>query len=223
MAQIAYPETIRVVCTSTAWSERFINVWHIIRPALAGAPATEDKDAIAQAFVGFYMPTPAAPQTSIAVLRPTECKITKVTVQSLSELPYAPPYEAFFAQPGQGPGCLPLDLAAVCSLRTDAATRRGRGRVFIGPLIPSSSEAVSSTTPPQLTGAAMGHLRGAVATLDQKLRAIPDYPCRLGVLSKLDAVCRPVTKVVVDANYDVIRGRSDSLAYNNAQSTVLPI
>lgn len=215
MAQIPYPKTVRVTCHSKAWGEQIINVWHVLTPELDGEPQIPELTNIALCFNGFYATNSGSGQDNIASIRPSSASLVRVTAQSLHSVPYKPPLEYAAGAPGTGSAGLPLDLAIVASLRTDVGTRSGRGRVFLGPLdrqvcLESSTDSVA----PQVTAVAQGRVLLAVQDLDAELAKVPGYPCMLAVLSKKDGISRPVQRVVVDANFDVIRGRSDTLDYH---------
>lgn len=96
---------------------------------------------------------------------------------------------------------VPATFAAiVVGWRTASATRRGRGRTFIGPLRQNAWE--GEGTP---TAQALAYVRTAATTLVEDSRSANGWA--LGVLSTVDGQFREVTGNTVHDRFGVLRSR----------------
>lgn len=91
---------------------------------------------------------------------------------------------------------LPPEMAAVISLRTAERSRRGRGRLYMGPLT------ITAVDEGRISQSIVGVLH---AGADNLVNSAENGTW--GVLSRLDAVVRPITGGYVDDAWDVQRRR----------------
>lgn len=99
---------------------------------------------------------------------------------------------------------LPAANCLMVSWRTTLATRRGRGRTFIGPVVSSAAE--NNGTPEESNRSA---LQGAVDALVASSTGESEHATALGVWSPTDAVLRDFTDGNVPNRFGVLRSRRD--------------
>lgn len=100
-----------------------------------------------------------------------------------------------------GPDYAPPHLALCVALRTTAATRRGRGRVFLGPLTLSMCQGADGT----VDTTRLGTVRTAWAALIAD--SVTANGWGLSVWSNLDSVARDVVGATVKDRFAVMRSR----------------
>jgi len=103
--------------------------------------------------------------------------------------------------PGMGSAVIgPTLLTLVASWRTSSATRSGRGRTFIGPLVKTVQD-----TDGTVNGADLTIARDAVTDLVDDSRSANGWA--LGILSTKDGTFREVLQGVVHDRWGVLRSR----------------
>jgi hypothetical protein len=221
---VVYPNTARIVCHQSFYGEESVNVYHVHHTEALPLSDAECAE-LALAFSTLYTGTTAgtAPDRGWKDLRLPTMIFDKVSVYDLTIVPNPPPREFSYNVPGTGAYTkVPLDVAACVTLKTNVGTRRGRGRVFIGPLADAALETSTSGQPSQLTSATAGMtgIRNAFVDLNVRLAAGTLVPtARLGVLSVADAACRLVTAVKTDFYADTQRRRERKAPVDAAVTT----
>lgn len=205
------PNAIRVtVQQDLLGGEKSTNVWATDKSGL-GTPLTlaEGQD-IADAFASFYtaLSTAATPNRGIHDLRPDHATLSRITVHDLED---NVKFEYSYSSQGTGSECIPYQVAAVVSLISATASRKGRGRVYVGPWSAAAVEMdFVSGAAPQLEVAAQTALLNATADLEDRLAALVP-PRHLQMLSPTDNVVRQITTARVDTVLDTQRRRRSDI------------
>lgn len=115
---------------------------------------------------------------------------------------------------------LPTQCAAVASLRSDVAGRRGRGRCYT-PL--TGGSLVNN----QLSSANTSAISGAYKALINSLNAYTSPSNNVGslhvnVLSRADGTGHPVSSIVVNSRLDIQRPRADKVVANYTTIDTVP-
>lgn len=215
MPTVPYDRTIRVVCHASGLGEESTNVWHV-RANAEGILSIADATAIADAFNFFYTDDNVAP-VGIGTLRPTWSVFDRISVYDLDSVPNPPPVEFTYAEAGLAtPDDTPMDVAMCITLITAVGNRRGRGRIFLGPLA-NVINAATGTTPPEFSGTDRQVVRDAIQQLDLALQTNPvDRQYQLAVLSVADGVSRVLTSARIDARPDTQRRRDLNAPFSAA-------
>lgn len=202
---------VRVTCQlDLIGGEHSTNVWHTDKSGLPAALTLAEGQDIADAFSTFYsaLSSAAAPNRGIDDLLPQHATLSRITVHDLED---NVKFEYSYASSGGGSECLPYQVAAVVSLISATAGRKGRGRVYIGPLASGAAELnFSAGTAPQLEVAAQTALLNATDDLDARLAALVP-PRRLQMRSQSDNVIRQVVTARVDTVLDTQRRRRSDI------------
>jgi len=219
---VIYANTARVVCHQTFYGEEAVNVFHV-RHAEVSPLSAPEMTAIASNFVIFYnaLSSAAAPNRGINNLRHPRATLDMVRVYDLSVVPNPPPLEHPASSAGTAAETkVPIEVCATVTLVTAVGTRRGRGRVYLGPLGDGGMAISNATDAPRL---ALTSLYGpAFDDLNARLQAEPLLAnARLAVLSTADAVSREVLSVRTDARPDTQRRRDLSASFGPVTSTVI--
>lgn len=205
------PNAIRVTCRlDLLGGEVSTNVWATDKSGL-GTPLTlaEGQD-IADAYSTFYLglQAAAAPDRGINDLLPDHATLSRITVHDLEDNVR---FEYSYGGSGTQNEALPYQCAAVISLISAVAGRKGRGRVYVGPLGSAAAELdFVSGGPPQLEAAAVTGLLNAAVDLEARLAALVP-PRHVSMISGTDNVVRQVVTARVDSVIDTQRRRRSAI------------
>lgn len=208
--QVPILNTVRCTAHLTRGSEQLVNVWHVLYPG--GPPSSADMAAIRLAFQTFYG-GPIGAAVGIRGIRDwidASVNIERFTTQWIDEAPFADPEETMFNLPGTHAGdALPLQTALCLSFRTGVATRRARGRVYLGGFgIDANDE-----NAPEFARPSAAFLLDVQQAMDDLTNAIDDIGpgSNLAVASQLDGVARSITSVRIKNVWSTQRRRAESV------------
>jgi hypothetical protein len=223
MPTVPYTSVFRVVCHQSFMGEESVNVWHILGDNTTDLTLTTAQ-AISTAFSNFYGGSSlgVTPDRGIDQYRREDQVLDRISVYDLRTVPNDPPWEFTHNNPGTGGvGDTPMDTTMCITLRTPNGTRRGRGRIFVGPTKDALSTGVG--VPTAWSTAALAAHGNACVVLGRRLGALAAAPgpYLLAVLSVADGVGRPVTSVKIDPRPDTQRRRDLNLPFG--PSTVLAV
>lgn len=175
-----------------------MNIWHA-RVGDAWPTNKPGHENVVTALSNFY--------NQIKGLYPSGCTISfDGTAQEVgtAEPQYIDGLTSFTVAATGSSDSLPAANALLVSWRTSLATRRGRGRTFIGPVVVSAAE--NNGTPEESNRSA---LQGAVNALVAASTAPDSDAWAIGVWSPTDGVLRDITSGTVPNRFGVIRSRRD--------------
>lgn len=168
------------------------NVWHF---RTTGTPNTEP-DVLMGYIRTFYDAVKGTLAAGVTIRFPTEATV-------LDTPPTFFPLAALTDVAATGSGSLPPQDAIVVGWKTSNATRRGRGRTFLGPL--ASTGATDSDGSP--VAARITTIQNAANALVTSSTSFGNGA--IGVYSQLDNQLRDVTSARVRDVYAVLRSRRD--------------
>jgi hypothetical protein len=179
-----------------------------VSPLLA-ATAEELSDAVDVLYTGTS--AAATPNRGIRDSRPNDLRLVRIVVREI--LAGGTPgvfYEFSKDNLGTNAGdTLPLQLAAVATLRTATAGRSGRGRLFFGPF--TETLVAETLAHGQWVPSIPTDIANSLDDLDTRFEAIIPNAFSLAVWSRKDDVHRVVTSVRVDSKVDVLRRRANKV------------
>jgi len=205
------PDLARVACSgSLPGSERWVNVFHVIRETPTGAQFTSaEASTIASDFLTFY--------SAIDSVLSTEWDIDEIIVRDQQEIG-APAYNVTIT-PESGDvndADLPNQVALVVSWLTNLTGRRHRGRTYLAGFTETSSVQSSpfgagiDTTARTTIGTACGNLLAELSG--------DGFP--LVVFSRVATSAEEVTRARIGVTWDTQRRRRNKLG--EAYATFLP-
>lgn len=188
---------IDVLWTSTNWTG--VNVWHG-QTSISGAPTTADTQTLVDRLQTFY--TALAPQIGSSAVLTVGVRAIAIGQTPVQFIPVTP-RTVGGSRAGEP---LPTQTTLTLKLRTPNATKRGRGRIFLGQFLEdqSSSGVPSSTLVSAVNTAAAG-------LISSPFSALP----ALGVLSELgtgtpaapDPYLTLINSAVSGTTWTVLRSR----------------
>jgi len=180
----------QITATITAWNGTNVNVWHTKR----GGGTTSDASLAAATIQQFYDTVKAQFAASATI-----------SVDKCIDLSVSPPQYVPITVPAlvtsTGSGRSDARLACCISWRTNVATRRGRGRTFIGPL---NSSANSTSTGLLASAVTSGLQTGANALLT----ALATGSVDLQVYSRAANVGYTPSAAIINSTPDTLRSRT---------------
>lgn len=172
-----------------------VNVWHVSTASLQDTQANLEE--AVDALAAFY--------TAIRPWYPTGMTVTLgegMIIDPLGSPEYATDYSTKITSSGGSATVTSNLLAIVCGWRTSSATRSGRGRTFIGPLVTQAGEGDGTPAPDTLAD-----IRGAAATLVADSLSANGWA--IGVLSTKQGTFRDITGVTVKDRFAFLSSRRD--------------
>lgn len=196
------PNAIRVTCKlDLLGGEVSTNVWATNKAGLPNPITLAEGQDIADAFEPFYgnLSTGASPARGIKEFLPDHAQLTQITVHDIED---NVKFDYAYSEFGSDNDSAPYESAAVISLISATSGRKGRGRIFVGPLGLSAIEtAFVSGRPPHLTAAARTAFLAATFDLNARLQALVP-PRDLCMISMSDLAVRPIVTARADDELD---------------------
>lgn len=202
-----------ILASNTGFSrDSVVNTFHFDR--VGTAPLGTVLPLVRDALVGFYnagpIPTgggsanPIANWISSTISRVSNASTIKIYDLSLAAPRVPTVYQFTLGAYATGETGVPLEVAMCLSMKTNLPTRRGRGRIYIGPLV---SGAIN-LDPPNIhpNGGMLNSLRWSGANLRDSFSAEAGMP-RWSVYSRMGNLMHAVTEVWVDNEFDTQRRR----------------
>ncbi len=190
--------------------DNVVNTFHFDR-AGSTVPLATVLPLVRDALIGFYNSAPTSTSANpicnwISTLMDRGANKSTVKIYDLSQpAPRVPTiYQFQLGAASSSDTGLPTEVAMCLSLKTATLTRRGRGRVFIGPLV----QPAVVFDPPNIhpNGGLLNSLRYSGADLRNAVNPSAGMPA-WSVYSRLANVMHTVTEVWVDNEFDTQRRR----------------
>lgn len=211
MPQIAVPGTVRITVRQTIGQETCVNVWHVI-DQVEGTPANEGE--LRVAFADFYENPSTGSPRGINENHHNAWRLVEVCSQRLTSVPYPDGTclpSAVVGLEGTAPA-LPNQTAAVVQLLTGFASRRARGRIFLGGFHTNTNDE-DPTGASRLTNIGLTRILNALADLDDGVNAAGG---QIAVFSALDGISRPVIRARVTNKWGTQRRRQKDVVSTNS-------
>lgn len=189
---------IPVKITGPMLPDAAMNIWHV---------RTDSSDALRKPGLNGAVSALAVFYDSVKGLYPSGCTITfDGTAQEVAteDPKYLDGLSTFTYGATGSSDSLPAANAMMISWRTESATRSGRGRTFIGPVVSSAAE--NNGTPEESNRSA---LQGAVNALVASSVTDKTSPWAFGVYSPSLKILRDFTSGTVPNRFGMLRSRRD--------------
>jgi len=214
MPAVAYAKTARVTVHQNFYGEEAVNVFHVMHDEALPLSIPE-MSAIADEFDKMYndLAGAAVGQRGMLDARHPAATVDVIRVYDLTIVPNPPPFEKNLAISGTAAHTtVPVEVCVATTLRTAVGSRRGRGRVYLGPFGAAAYLISSSGQAPQV--GSVTFIANAFLDLNTRLAASALLNnARLGVLSVTDGLIREVTEVKIDHAPDTQRRRGLGVPY----------
>lgn len=178
--------------------DRFINSWAFRNDGIGGIEGVEG--AVTAVLQAFYFGSGTQTEYPAKYMN-TNVTLAEYRIYDLGQTPPREPRINPIGVPGESGGVpLPGEVALCLSLRTDDRTARGRGRLYLGPLVSSALASSGGIVRPNSL-----LVQGIVDSANDVLNTTENVTW--GIISQRDGTAKPVTGGYVDDAFDTQRRR----------------